>query len=80
MLKCPKCEKPIGSSVRMESVSAGAGFSIGYKAVAYGCPNVQCGIVFSVQLDPDSLKAELLKELRKEIRSLAAVGVETSNI
>jgi hypothetical protein len=76
MLKCPKCEKPIGSSVRMESVSAGAGFSIGYKAVAYGCPNVQCGAVFSVQLDPDSLKAELLKELRKEVRNMTTVGAE----
>lgn len=73
MLKCPKCEKPIGSSVRMESVSAGAGFSVGYKAVAYGCPNVQCGAVFSVQIDPIALKNELLKELRQEIRTSASL-------
>lgn len=61
----------------MESVSAGAGFSIGYKAVAYGCPNVQCGAVFSVQIDPVALKAELIRELRKEMKSILPVGVET---
>ena len=62
----------------MESVSAGAGFSVGYKAVAYGCPNVQCGAVFSVQIDPVALKAELLRELKKEIKNaMVPVAIET---
>ena len=72
MLKCPKCEKPIGSSVRMETVAAGAGFSVGYKAVAYGCPHAECGAVFSVQIDPMALKMELLRDLTKEIKNLAS--------
>jgi hypothetical protein len=69
MLKCPKCEKPIGSSIRMESVMAGAGFSLGYKALAYGCPNAQCGAIFSVQIDPVALKAELIREIRATLKA-----------
>jgi hypothetical protein len=54
---CPKCSKPI-SRVPVEYVEI-QGPKVAYKGVSYICPSCHC--VLSIQMDPISLNADLLK-------------------
>lgn len=58
--KCPKCEF-IVKDVILEPIHAKAG-SKTFNALCFICPT--CETVISVQMDPLTLKNDLLKELK----------------
>ena len=63
--KCPKCEKPVGQ-VYIASIDAKLGLSgRGYQAVSYQCPH--CQSVLGVQMDPISLKTDIVREVAKAL-------------
>jgi hypothetical protein len=64
MALCPYCKAKI-TSVRAEDASV-ATVGMAWNGVSYSCPS--CQSVLSVGIDQISLKADIVKEILKEIR------------
>jgi len=66
--KCPYCKSTI-SKLRLEKVELGTG-PLGtdriYNGVSYHCP--ACQAVLSVEMDPISLRADLVDAVAKRLR------------
>ena len=63
--KCPKCNQ-IVSTISIENVIINAGFGRpSWEGIAYLCQ--YCNTVLSVQIDPVSLKTDLINELLKAL-------------
>jgi hypothetical protein len=62
--KCPKCEKLIGSRIKVEAVTASTG--IGgptYRSIVFSCP--WCSTAIGAQIDPLAVSADLKASLKK---------------
>lgn len=63
--KCPSCEKVI-NSIRIEQVDGQIHFRSTWRCISYCCPS--CDAVLSVQIDPVSLKAEVIAGVVEGLR------------
>jgi hypothetical protein len=68
MVTCPKCDKVL-TYVTFKAMETREAFTSrnAYHAVAHMCPH--CQSVLSVEIDPISLKSELVKAVLKALES-----------
>ena len=66
--KCPKCDKPI-NKVDLEDVEIIMSPKDKCRGFSYSCPH--CRIVLSIEMNPLTLKADILALLQKDLKQLS---------
>jgi hypothetical protein len=61
MMKCGFCQKTI-TKLKLSTPEGDAG-GVGYRCVAFTCPNCSC--VLSAQVNPQILNSDLLTQIKK---------------
>ena len=64
--KCPKCEKLV-TNVKVEDVPVTVGFQPRWNGSSFICPF--CNTILGVGLDPISLKADIVNEVVKRLKT-----------
>lgn len=63
--QCPKCEKQV-TRVKCEGITVDVSGG-GWKGISYSCP--WCHAILSVAIDPIAIKADIVKDLLKALKS-----------
>ena len=63
--QCPKCDK-LANDVRLEETTLNVDSKTRLRGLVYSCQN--CNTVLSIQIDPFSLKDEIVNALFEKLR------------